>query len=60
MNEMPRRIQRDKWVKAEQMIQAAVDEVESLGADARLTGAVILLARAKDKVADFVDGVESI
>ena len=31
--------------------------LEEAGADVRLTEAVILLGRAKDKVSDFVDGV---
>jgi hypothetical protein len=41
----------------EYAIREAVQEVEAMGADVRLTQAVILLGEAKDKVADFVDGI---
>lgn len=57
MSDMPRRNQMLKWCEAEHKIQAAVDAVELMGADVRLTDAVILLGRARDRVADFVDGV---
>ncbi len=42
---------------AELKIREAILAVEDLAADTRLTDAVILLSRAKAKVADFVDGV---
>ena len=54
---LPRRIQLDKCTPAELAIQNAVWEVEKMGADVRLTNAVILLSEARDQVADFVDGV---
>jgi hypothetical protein len=38
-------------------IHDAKDQVELMGADARLTDAVVLLSAAQNKVADFVDGV---
>lgn len=57
-DDIPRRIQMQKWCEAERLIQGAVDEVERMGADVRLTDAVVLLAAARDRVADFVDGVE--
>jgi hypothetical protein len=43
------------WVPAERMIYDAVQEVERMGADVALTDAVILLGKARDRVADFVD-----
>jgi hypothetical protein len=43
---------------AERAIVNAVQAVEALGADVRLTDAVVLLQAARDSVADFVDGVD--
>lgn len=45
----------NRWTTAERMIQDAVDEVEGIGAHPLLTEAVVLLGRAREKVADFVD-----
>lgn len=56
--ELPRRCYVDQWTPAERAIQAAVDVVESMGADVRLSWAVSLLSDARRKVADFVDGVQ--
>lgn len=56
-SEIPRRIRLDKLTPAETAIVKAVEAVEEMPADTRLTEAVILLDRARDKVADFVDGV---
>lgn len=39
-------------------IQALVDRVEKMGADARLTTCVIRLGDAREALADFVDRVE--
>lgn len=55
--EVPRRICVDLYTPAERAIARAVDAVEAAGASVHLTDAVILLQQAKDKVADFVDGV---
>lgn len=55
---LPRRVQLDKFTPAERAIHDAASMVEDLPADVRLTEAVILLGRARDHVADFVDGVE--
>jgi hypothetical protein len=52
---IPRRVQVDKMTPAELAIRAAILEVEKLHPDMRLTGAVILLGQAKDKVSAFVD-----
>lgn len=56
-NEIPRRIQLEHMTHAERAIYDAVQVVEAAGCDVRLTEAVILLQQARDKVADFVDGV---
>lgn len=58
-NERPRRIQWEKLTPAERSICAAMEVVEEVGADPRLTDAVVLLQQARDKVADYVDGIES-
>lgn len=55
---IPRRNQMQQWCEAERQIYDAVQAVEIMGADVRLTDAVILLGAACDRVADFVDGVE--
>jgi hypothetical protein len=47
----------DRWCDAELAISRAVDEVEKMPADLRLTDAVILLSEARGKVADFVDQI---
>jgi len=54
-NEIKRRIRMDQWCPAETAIFNAMQEVEKMTADERLTEAVILLGKAKDKVADFID-----
>lgn len=58
VGEIPRRARVDQWSLGERAIQDAVDRVEEMGADIRLTQAVILLGEARDKVADFVDNVK--
>lgn len=55
--ETPRRIDLLRMTSAESAITAAMAEVERMPADVRLTDAVLLLNQARDKVADFVDGV---
>ena len=59
MSEIPRRNRVDQWVPAERAIQDAVDAVEAMPADVRLTHAVILLGQAREAVADYVDALES-
>ena len=54
-NEIPRRNRLDLNVPAEKAIYDAMQEVEKLPADVKLTEAVNLLAKAKDLVSDFVD-----
>lgn len=48
---------RSKMSVAEQTIRKAMLMVEEMGADVRLTKAVILLQEAREWVADYIDGV---
>lgn len=57
MEAIPRRICVDRMTPAELAIREAVLAVEAAGADPRLTDAVVLLHQARERVADFVDGV---
>jgi len=57
-SDIPRRCYVDKMTPGELAIREAIRVVESLGADVRLTKAVMLLVEAQDKVADFIDGKE--
>lgn len=52
---LPRRIRIDRNAHPELAIRYAIDAVEHLGADPRLTEAVTLLAEAREKVADFLE-----
>lgn len=54
-NGFPRRIRMDLYSPAEKAIRAAVEAVEEAGADIALTDAVILLGKAQERVADYVD-----
>jgi len=58
MSDFPRRIQMQQWCEAERQIYEAMQAVERMAADVRLTDAVVLLGAARDRVADFVDGIE--
>ena len=51
----PRRNMLNEMTPAERAIYDAVQEVEKIGADVRLTEAVVLLTKARELVADFVD-----
>ena len=55
MNDFPRKIQLQLNERSELAIRNAVNEVEKMGADVRLTNAVVLLSQALDIVADFID-----
>ena len=54
-NTIPRRIRLDLNTPAELAIHNAMQEVEKVGADPKLTEAVILLSKAKELVSDYVD-----
>lgn len=56
-NGIPRRSRIDRYSPGETAIRAAMQAVEAMGADVRLTEAVIHLQDAQTRVADFVDGV---
>jgi len=45
--------------RSESSILEAMQEVERMGADVRLTDAVVLLQAARESVADFVDGIDT-
>lgn len=54
-NTFPRRNQLDQMTEAEKAIYEATQKVEAMGAHEKLTEAVILLGKAREAVADFVD-----
>lgn len=58
-NGIPRRRRLDLCEPAEKAIYDAAQEVEKLGADERLTKAVIKLAEARELVADYIDEKKS-
>lgn len=55
MTYVPRRIMFDKMTPAERAITEAMWAVEAEGCDQLLTDAIVLLAQAREKVADYVD-----
>jgi len=59
-NNIPRRAMLDKMTQEELLIRDAVNAVENLGADVRLTNCVIKLGEAKNHLSDFIDGVEPV
>jgi hypothetical protein len=56
-NEVPRRCKLYEFTTTETAIYNAMQAVEALPADVRLTRAVCLLQQARELVADFVDGI---
>lgn len=55
MNTIPRRNQLENLTESEIAIQKAINEVELLGCNSKLTDAVVKLSEAKNLVADFID-----
>lgn len=53
----PRRNYVPDWCEAEKSIYNAMQEVEKMGADVRLTNAIIKLSEAKDFVSDYIDSI---
>lgn len=53
-----RRNRLDLMKPAERSIYDALQEVEKIGADPKLTEAVVKLQQAKDLVSDFIDAIE--
>lgn len=54
-HQIPRRIRLDLNEPVELAIRNAVNEVEKMPGDVRLTKAVILLSEARELVADYID-----
>lgn len=52
---IPRRIDILRNTPAELAIRNAINEVEKVGADIKLTQSVILLSQALDKLSDYID-----
>jgi hypothetical protein len=57
-NNLSRRSQLFANSSEELQIRQAVEAVEQMGADVRLTDAIVLLQAARESVADFLDGVD--
>jgi len=55
-NEIPRRNRLGLNTPAEKAIYDAIQEVEKVGADPKLTDVVVMLGKAKDLLSDYVDG----
>lgn len=55
-NEISRRNRLYLNTPAEKAIHDAIQEVEEVGADPKLTDVVIMLVKAKDLLSDYVDG----
>ena len=56
----PRRCHTELWIPAERAIHDAIQAVEALGADERLTDVVIRLSEAKDRLSDWADATGNI
>ena len=56
----PRRCDMLQHTEAEKAILAAMQVVERMGADVRLTNAVVYLEKAFNSVADFTDGFDGL
>lgn len=58
-NGFPRRSRLDLCEPSEKAIYDAMQEVEKIGADERLTNAIIKLQEAKELVSDYIDEKKS-
>lgn len=52
---IPRRVQMNRWTPAEMDIYNAIQAVEKVGAHPKLTEVVILLGKAREVLADYID-----
>ena len=59
VNQVPRRNRLDLNTEAELSIYRAMQEVEKVGADEKLTEVTILLDKAKNILGDYVDALEN-
>jgi hypothetical protein len=57
---IPRRHYVNKLIPAERAIYDAIQIVEALGADIRLTDVVIRLSEAKDRLSDWADATGNV
>jgi hypothetical protein len=57
---MTRRNDINRYIEAEHKIRHAILAVEAMPADHRLTNAVVLLQKAQNWVADYVDHIEAL
>lgn len=48
-----------EWLPSEKAIMDAVDKVEAMGADEKLTNAVIKLSEAKELVSQYIEEQQS-
>lgn len=55
-NEIPRRNRLDLNTPAEKAIYEAIQEVEKVGADTKLTEVIVMLGKARNLLSDYVDG----
>lgn len=55
---VPRRCCVELLTPEERQIFKAIEMIESMGADSRLTEAVVSLMKARTWLADYIDGVE--
>lgn len=60
MSQFPRRNCHESLTPAELAICEAMQAVETLPPDTRLTDAIVLLQRARERTADYVDGVAGV
>lgn len=60
MSDIPRRADINRHSPAETAIREAILAVEAMPPSPTLTEAVILLGKAKDRVADYVDAQEAL
>lgn len=58
INGLPRRIQIDQHSSIEMLIYTAMFFVEDAGCNPLLTDAAVLLAQAKEKIADYLEEIK--
>jgi hypothetical protein len=58
MGTILRRNRLDLMAPVEIAIFTAMQEVEKIGADVKLTNATMLLQQARDLVSDFIEGID--
>ena len=56
VNGFPRRNIMEELTEEEKMLLGSIEHIENLGADERLTNAVVLIGEALNELADFLEG----